>query len=417
MSFTRKLVTLVAATSLAVVGVFAAGSGASASTVPPKPGLPHVKAHANLHPNAIVAWDTYAEPYSANGTGWTASLNNVGAHVEAHEPTAYPAPSGYSITDTLWVAWAAPATGDITISTYGASGTAEDTGIGIFTGSTMAKAKRLAIADDSSAAHFQAQIASFPIKKGTTYHFQIGTTTGSVPGNITVSLTGHYNAPGNDDLAHATTETGRTWVGKGSDVGATIESWEPTDNPTDPSSPRGDSVWWKWVPTRSGTIDVSTNGSASGDLYLGVFQGLTYDTPRQLDFDSSGAEFLEAEAINNLPVAAGRVVYFQVGSLFGFQDAIRLNFTATYTGPQITKVSPSSGSHKGGTKVTVKGIDLSAVDEVFIGTMAAPATVVSSTKLTFIAPASTVKGKVAIFLATGDTTESATNSHSHFTYK
>jgi hypothetical protein len=87
----------------------------------------------------------------------------------------------------------------------------------------------------------------------------------------------------------------------------------------------------------------------------------------------------------------------------------------TYVVPAVTKVSPTSGSHAGGTVVTITGVQLKAASAVTFGATAATNfTVVSATSITATAPpgfAGTVDVRV-----TTTAGQTAAVSADHFTY-
>jgi hypothetical protein len=82
--------------------------------------------------------------------------------------------------------------------------------------------------------------------------------------------------------------------------------------------------------------------------------------------------------------------------------------------PVVTGVSPSSGSHLGGTTVTITGANLSAATAVHFGTKLGTIISDSPTSITVRAPAASV-GTVAVTVTTIGGT-SATSSADRFTY-
>jgi hypothetical protein len=63
--------------------------------------------------------------------------------------------------------------------------------------------------------------------------------------------------PANDNFANATLITGQTAQVTGSNVGATMETGEPT---TVEGWAAGQSVWWRWTAPFAGSIGPSTAG-------------------------------------------------------------------------------------------------------------------------------------------------------------
>lgn len=346
--------------------------------------------------------DSYSNPLAENTPSWTLSENTVGATTEAHENLAYNDASKYRLFDTVWVTWKVPASGTITLDTTGTL--ANDTGLAIYTGSKITTAKRLASDDDKSSgtSYEQAEIISFPVKKGTTYHFQVGQTGAvgsSAPSGTEMILMarGDWNVPANDALANATKVSGTSFSAFGTTLGSTLETWEPTADPEISGRVRRDSVWWKWTAAATGTLDVNTAGSSAEDTYLAVFESVDGGTPEQAAFsDNAGGSIGNQGSVTGLQVIGGAKYYFEVGIPSGSDDAVRLNGQASLSGPTITKVSAGSGSHNGGKKVTITGTHLDQITEVLFGGLKDFSLVhVSSTKVTVITPAH-AKGTVAV---------------------
>jgi hypothetical protein len=71
-------------------------------------------------------------------------------------------------------------------------------------------------------------------------------------------------------------------------------------------------------------------------------------------------------------------------------------FTYVLPPPGVTTLTPAAASVLGGTTVTVTGTGLTGVTAVKLGTVSAPAKVLSPTTLTFVAPARTTTGTVPV---------------------
>lgn len=83
--------------------------------------------------------------------------------------------------------------------------------------------------------------------------------------------------------------------------------------------------------------------------------------------------------------------------------------------PVVTHVSPASGSHNGGTTVTITGTGFTGATAVFFsGTAATHVTVVSSTKITARSPAESAGVRNVLVVGPGGT--SATVTADRFTY-
>jgi IPT/TIG domain len=124
---------------------------------------------------------------------------------------------------------------------------------------------------------------------------------------------------------------------------------------------------------------------------------------------------VNADELRVVAPAGTGTVTLHVSDAFGpaFGHA-SITFTYEHK-PTITKLSPTSGAVKGGTKVTVTGTNLGAVSEVLFGSV--PATSVTSTNgshLVVVSPPG--KGKVSIRVVT-PLGETAKGGKSNFTYK
>jgi hypothetical protein len=334
--------------------------------------------------------DNFAGATLVTGAGFTANVDTTGATTQAHEPVQLSLVSDYTLNDSVWLKWKAPANGRITLDTDGSG--ILDTAIAIFSGSTMATAHRLIWNDQGGVSGDFARIVGFAVAKGVTYHFQLGDADGG-PGNIFVSLTGQYSPPANDLVAKAITVSAPALTPKtytGTDIGATVETtYEPVDNTEAAGFPVLDSVWWKWTAPADGQIASDTIGS-SMDSYLGIFEQDEYGSFDRIGFSDQG--FGNAGDIPVTNVLAGNTYYFQVGRVDGYQGSLTLHLFFSPLGPQITLISPHLGHLAGGNHATITGLRLGTVNQVWfsyrgINTLATNLVIVSPTKITFTVPA------------------------------
>lgn len=371
--------------------------------------------------------DAYANAFSLSGIVLTEPGTLVDSTLEAHEPTRLAAAFTSFVTHSVWYKWKAPATGSITVDTYYSDN--EDTTLAIFTGSTMASAKRLAVNDDEQGLGndgvlpaYRSRIVSFPVKKGSTYHIQVGSQGSSTPDDFVLNIRGVFSPPSNDNKGQAISKTGHSsWSDTKSDFGATIEPiWEPVDNPSFPGFNRAGSVWYKWTPPAAGTITVDTNDSV-GDSYLAVFGAIPTGTLAQAGFNDEGGDTLNDAKLSGLTVYANYDYFIQVGHVSSTADwypgTLKVHFSYTATGPAISKISPSSGPLSGGTKITITGVRLTGTSAVTVdGVNATGVTVVSPTKVTAFVPAGASTGKKYV-MVTAAGAISRVNSTTAFTYK
>ena len=384
----------------------------------PAEGLAHPGGTAEI---ADAPWnDTYVHAATMAGTSFATITDNTNAAVEKYEKTVFDESSSFRSFNTVWIKWMAPASGAVTIDTFGSD--VADTGLAVFTGSKISTAKRVAVNDDSANGEARSRITSLAVKSGTWYYIQVGSS-GQIESQITtglisLNLSGNYNAPSNDNQGSAKSMSGSKWSATGSTVGSTIETqWEPTSALAVGTPKRVNSVWFKWTAPAAGTVDLDSAGSAGRPVYINAYSSNPGQNigviPGGFGVNTQGG----IAAINDMPVFAGTTYYFQYGDLSGVAGAAKVNFQATYTGPTITKLSVTSGKLKGGNYVTITGSRLTSVTDVkFGGNSVVSIKHVGSTKLVVkVAPGYT-KGKVAVIAYNGSI-RSAVVTASHYTFK
>ena len=364
--------------------------------------------------------DSFAKAAVFTGFEWSYEVYTTGATTQSGENTRYNETSAYRMFGTVWAKWKAPESGSITVDTFG--GSVSDTGLAVYTGTKITNAKRLAVNDDSAPGSSESRVTSVKVTKGTTYYFQVGgsatSATNAQQGTIQINLKASYVAPSNDNKSGAKGMTGTSWSATGTTRGATIErSFEPTSNPITASATRKNSVWWKWTAAASGVVTFSTAGSTAPLLYA-----TAYDEDPVYGFTTIPNSFAESNGsqspvLANLPVKAGHTYYFVVGDTANISGEVKAAFSASYTGPAITKLGTTSGKRAGGNTISITGTHLTNVDTVMFGTHEGTSVVhVSDTKLTVKVPMGVAKGKVPVVLfITG--TPTAVNAAAHYTYK
>jgi len=364
--------------------------------------------------------DAFAHAGIVEGTTVTSAVDNTNASVEKYEKTVFDESSSFRSFSTVWVKWKAPLSGAVTVDTFGSS--VADTGLAVFTGTKMSNAKRVAVNDDSASGESRSRITSLPVKAGTWYYFQLGSSgqieTQTTTGAISFNIAGHYNAPANDNQGNAKAMTGSKWSATGTTISSTIESqWEPTSALVAGGQKRVNSIWFKWTAPAAGTVDFDSSGSAARPLYINTYSS----NPGQNIGVVAGGFGVNTgggvASILDMPVLAGTTYYFQFGDLTDAHGATKMNFAATYTGPSITKLSVTSGKLKGGNYVTITGSRLTSVDNVkFGGNSVLSLKHVGSTKLVVKVAPGYSKGKVAVIAYNGSI-RSAVVSASHYTFK
>ena len=121
----------------------------------------------------------------------------------------------------------------------------------------------------------------------------------------------------NDMFADATLMSGSAVEVWGTNVGATMESGEPT-----PTSASGASVWWKWVAPGAGPVVIDTIGSLF-DTTLGVYTGSSVNALTTIASDDNSGGYL-ASAVT-FSAVGGTTYWIGVDGYSSAVGRIRLN--------------------------------------------------------------------------------------------
>jgi hypothetical protein len=415
----RVQVSIVAAPETAATGSIAVSLAPEPSKAPEVKEQQPEQTDGDDSPHLIAAqpYDSFATPKVVTGAGFSTTVDTTDATTEANELRKITSDSNYQVWNSTWLAWKAPASGTVTIDTIGTGGSL-DTTLALFTGSKIKGAKRVGVNDDTSGLSRLSRIASVKVTKGTTYRIQVGisgTSSATASGVVFVNVRGSWPArPGNDDAASATTKTGTSWNVSASTIGSTIEqTWEPTDNADYPSWLARNSLWYRWVTPAGGNATYATVNSPV-DAYVAVWNYTPAGGFTRVSFSDNAAP----KSMGNF--VAGQVLYFQLGQVatetVPIPGEVRMQFVANLVGPEISKVSPSSGKTTGSTKVTIDGKRFTGTSQVtFGGVTALSYQVISPTRIVAYSPPH-AKGKVTVGVLATSYTASA-NSKSVFTYK
>jgi alpha-tubulin suppressor-like RCC1 family protein len=137
--------------------------------------------------------------------------------------------------------------------------------------------------------------------------------------------------PVNDNFANAVGLPVAGGTTEGHNIGATLETGEPSHGAFG-----GSSVWWDYTPTTSGVLTLTTNGSGI-DTLLAVYTGTNFDTP--LTLHDSAVPTLGEPSFLNTQVIAGVTYHIAIDTITGAQGPITLHWTHS-PHPTIT-----SGNH------------------------------------------------------------------------
>lgn len=204
--------------------------------------------------------DDFAEAQELTGSlPITAAGTNVGATQQPGEPED----SGGGGA-TVWYRWTPAATGQVTLSTCASQVT---TKLAVYTGDELTGLTAVSVSDLHCGARAK---VSFTATAGTTYRIQVDGSAYSDGSALTgpIGLTIRTSTPpANDDFAAAEALPSELPV---TVTGSTADS---TQEPGDPLGAA--SVWYRWTPSTSGSVVVSSCGGTGLDTQSAVYTGST----------------------------------------------------------------------------------------------------------------------------------------------
>lgn len=171
-----------------------------------------------------------------------------------------------------------------------------------------------------------------------------------------------------------------------------------------PSSPVGVTPQVTGLSLSSGSAGASVTITGAG---LAKATGVT--------FGGTAATFSKSTAngvtrlLATVPKRAGGTVDIAVTNSTGTSDTggSADDFTLVQAAPALTGISPSTTSRDGGATITLSGTNLTGASAVRIGSMTAEPASVSDTSVTFVAPATTSTGNLAVTVTTGGGTSNS----------
>jgi len=203
--------------------------------------------------------DNFASASSLTGSSWTSAGSNVDGTSEISEPSH----AGQPPSKSVWYSWTAPSSGSATIGT---AGSAFDTVLAVYTGSSVGALTAVASNDNRTTGVTDSQVV-FQAVAGTVYRVAVDGKSGAA-GNLTITGSVSGVTVANDAFASAVACTGTTFNMTGSNVGATKEAGESSHA----GQAGGKSIWYYWVAPANGKLTLATTGS-SFDTLLGVYTG------------------------------------------------------------------------------------------------------------------------------------------------
>ncbi|HVU24982.1 MAG TPA: PQQ-binding-like beta-propeller repeat protein [Opitutus sp.] len=238
--------------------------------------------------------DNFADRAKLSGVTIHVRSNNVGATAESGEPAL----AGVTAAATLWWTWTATGVNNVRIDT---SGSAYDTVLAVYTGSSLNALTPVASNDDSSGT---TSAVTFTSQANTTYQIAVGGKAGAT-GYTALAIS---SPPGNDDFASAATLSGVSISQAGTTLNATSETHEP--DPT--SHAAGNSVWYKWTAPSTGHFTLAAF-STQVDTVAAVYTGSSLASLSLVSYnDNSSLNSSNSDALVSFTATASTTYYFQV---------------------------------------------------------------------------------------------------------
>lgn len=160
--------------------------------------------------------------------------------------------------------------------------------------------------------------------------------------------------PANDNFSNAQSLSGTSATVTGSNAGATKEAGEPNHA----GFAGGKSVWYRWTPQASGTVNIDTAGSGF-DTLLAVYTGGAVNALTEVasnDDANGGGDGVRTSKVSNVPVTAGTTYRIAVDGYNGAAGGIALNLAqeaaADTEDPTVTLTAPAEGAPVSGANVT-----------------------------------------------------------------
>jgi len=446
------LPTAVAVVMAGLLGGFLAGS---VDTVPVERVEAAEAAERDFAPEQMAAVEattlgnSFSSPVVVTGHWPGVVFDSRNATTQSGEPRYVG--SARFLRHTMWARWKAPASGFVSFVLSALGG---DTGINVYTGSTLGTLRRVATNDNQYHPVDGSYLSNLPpapdaailgmqVTAGTTYYIQVGSATSSrtatdadVLGFASLFVRidqSNYIQP-NDFRAKATTLT----LGPGATVsttahvnGSTMETWEPTDNNVEPAAKRIGSVWYRWTAPQTGVATL-TICAWRQYMSIGVFQNYASDPGFGVG-DLSAIKFAYADALcpngderarTDFTARQGVTYLIQIAKTVPLDDDYATDRSGTltldvdFTFAHIEKISPTSGPLAGGTTVTITGQQLTAHGPPIVKFGTKTATVLvggSNTQIKVKVPKGSKLGAVSVTVTYGDGT--IVSNAKTYTYK
>lgn len=267
--------------------------------------------------------------FTLTGGSTSATGFNFNANGEIGEPNHAGASTPIA---SVWWDWTAPATGHVTIDTFGSD---FDTTMGVYTGPNTVLLNQVASNDD--AVGLQSAV-NFDTVAGTTYHIAVAGYQGAT-GHISLNLN---LLPGNDNFANA------FLFGPGTAVGTNVNTTGETGEPNHAGvAGTLNSAWWQWTAPFNGTATLDTFGS-NFNTVLAVYTGSSVNALTEVTSNNNDGISMQSKVIFH--VTAGTTYHIAVdGTGFAPLGIIQLNLAAVPTNDFFSEAFTLTGFTASGT--------------------------------------------------------------------
>jgi outer membrane protein assembly factor BamB/subtilisin family serine protease len=238
--------------------------------------------------------DDFASRAQLSGSNVRVRSSNVGATSESGEPAI----AGVTASHSLWWTWTAPVSGLYAFDTVGS---AYDTVLSVFTGSSLGGLTVAASNDDSPGT--TASRVTFNVTAGTTYQIAVDGK-GATSIGLTVLKVGAV--PANDNFANAQSVSGINFAVSASNLNASSETGEPVHAGVG----AGHSVWFKWVAPAAGRYQLAAF-STQGDMVAAVYTGTSVSALTPVASNDNSV-FFNSDALLAFTATAGQTYFFAV---------------------------------------------------------------------------------------------------------
>ena len=239
--------------------------------------------------------DDFADRALLSGPNVRIRSNNEGATAQTGEQTHAVAGS-----TSLWWSWAAPSTSRVTFDTVGS---AYDTALAIYTGSSLNSLTSVASNDNTSGSTTTSRVQIDAVG-GTTYHVAV---TGK-NNNFGYTALRIGTVPPNDDYANAQLITGDSLV-----LNATLfSSTRQSGDPNYLNNAAGHSIWYKWVAPKTGSFVLSAYSTAV-DTVAAVYTGSSLSNLSLVGaVDDPAVNPANSDALVRFDATSGTTYYFVI---------------------------------------------------------------------------------------------------------